>query len=173
MNNTIEKLEKRIKRLKADVQARNDWLKLRREIEKHGGKWRADNGMVYVLKDGVIYQYASEFEQGVSNLVITSLDGPVPFVAVLDHDLQGTPPHKRKALLRELEQQVKKNPAPAVELIHIVEGDWLSKISESRWGTIHWQQHLKPTEMTLLARKKKNMRFDEDLIYPGDTFQVK
>ena len=60
----------------------------------------------------------------------------------------------------------------APEIIVILDKDWLSKISLARWGTIEWHHHLKPTEITLAARAKQGKKFNEDLIYPGDTFEV-
>ena len=85
--------------------------------------------------------------------------------------------------IKELEEEVKivKKEAekrPSVthpvrrEIIVIVKGDWLTKISYKRWGTFDWQRYLKPTERTLEKRKEKGEVFDEDLIYPKDTFEV-
>lgn len=85
--------------------------------------------------------------------------------------------------LKELEEEVKitKKEAenrPSVthpvrrEIIVIVKGDWLTKISYKRWGTFDWGAHLKPTERTLQKRAEKGEAFHPDLIYPGDTFVV-
>jgi len=87
--------------------------------------------------------------------------------------------------IRELEEEVKvvKKEAekrPSVthpvrrEIIVIVKGDWLTKISYKRWGTFEWRRYLKPTQRTIDKRKEKgeHFDFDEDLIYPGDTFEV-
>lgn len=172
MSDYMKRLDERIRRLKNDATARSNWRRLRIEIERKGGKWRADNGLVFELRDGAIYQYLSDHKEGVSNLVITALDAPIPYVAVLDIDLQGTPPNKRKALLEELEGEVAKVSSPEAEIVVIVETDWLSKISLARWGTIEWKRHLKPTKMTLDSRKAAGKKFNPDLIFPGDTFEV-
>ena len=58
------------------------------------------------------------------------------------------------------------------EIIVIRKGDWLSKISKSRWGTINWKKHFKATSFTLEKRKNLKRPFKPDLIYPGDTFEV-
>lgn len=174
MSEYMEKLEERIRRLKTDSVANKSWHRLKFEIERRGGRWVADNGLIFELRDGAIYQYLSDHEQGVSNLVIVDMDAPVPYVATLDIDLQGTPPERRKALLEELQAQAKVAP-PArarTDLVVVVKGDWLSKISMARWGTTDWRQHLKPTEMTLRSRKRRGKGFDPDLIYPGDTFEM-
>ena len=172
MGDYASRLEERIRHLKNDTIARNNWRKLRIEIEKRGGKWRAENGMVFELRDGAIYQYMSDHEEGVSGLVITSLDALEPYVAVLDMDLQGVPPSKRQGLLEELDAMASEDIKPPVDMVVIVEGDWLSKISLQRWGTVHWKRHLKPTKMTLESRKKMGKKFNPDLIYSGDTFEV-
>ena len=166
------RLADRIKRLKNDTYARNNWRRARIEIERKGGKWRADNGMVFELRDGVMYQYLSDHKEGVSNLIITALDAPIPYVAVLDIDLQGTPPEKRQALLEELEATAK-NLQTETEFVVIIDEDWLSKISLARWGTTDWKQHLIPTRMTLESRKARGKPFNPDLIYSGDTFEVR
>jgi hypothetical protein len=172
MSDSAERLDERIRRLSNDVQSRNDWRKVRIEIEKRGGRWVADNGIVFELRDGVIYQFLSEHRPGVSQLTITALDAPVPFVAELDLDLQGTPPDKRAALLKELMDTAARVPPAKAKLVVIVPGDWLSKISLARWGSIDWMSHLRPTQMTLDARKAKGRRFDPHWIYPGDTFEI-
>ena len=172
MSDYMTRLEKRIRRLKNDALARNSWRRLRIKIERNGGKWRADNSLVFELKDGVIYQYLSDHKQGVSNLIVTALDAPIPYVGSLDIDLQGTPPNKRKALLKELEETAATLAGPDAEIVVIVEHDWLSKISLARWGTIHWKRHLMPTRMTIESRQASGKRFDPDLIYSGDTFEV-
>ena len=171
MSDYMDRLEVRIKRLKQDAWARNDWIKARFEIEKHGGHWRAENGTVFELRDGVIYQFMAE--NGVTNLVISAIDAPVPYIASLDIDAQGLSPERRKALLNELEHMATKQPTVS-EFVLIVEGDWLTKISEKRWNTWNWQQHLKPTKLTLESRKVKGtgFEFNENVIYPGDMFEV-
>ena len=58
----LKRLEERIRRLKADSLARNTWRRLRYEIEKRGGTWRCDNGMVLELKDGVLIVIAEKDE---------------------------------------------------------------------------------------------------------------
>jgi hypothetical protein len=172
MSDLAKRLEERIRRLSNDVQSRNDWRKVRIEIEKRGGRWEAENGIVFELRDGVIYQFLSEHREGVSRLTVTAVDAPVPFVAELDLDLQGTPPDKRAALLNELMNTAAQVAPKKAKLVVIVPGDWLSKISLARWGSIDWMKHLKPTTMTLDARKAKGKRFDPHWIYPGDTFEV-
>lgn len=171
----VARLEERIRRLKADSVARKSWFEARREIERRGGKWRAENGMVVELREGAIYPYLSDHKEGVSNLTITALDAPVPYGAELHMDLQGSPPGKRKALLEELERSVGKlsGPEPDSEIVVIVKRDWLSKLSLARWGATDWARHLKATQMTLDSRRVRGKRFDPDLIYPGDTFEVK
>jgi hypothetical protein len=172
MSDFAKRLEERIRRLNNDIQATKDWRKLRMEIEKRGGRWEADNGIVFELRDGVIYQFLSEHGQGVSQLTVTALDTPVPFVAELALDLQGTPPDKRAALVKELTDTAARATSKKAKLVWIVPGDWLSKISLARWGSTDWMRHLKPTQMTLDARKAKGKRFDPHWIYPGDTFEV-
>jgi len=172
MSDFAKRLDERIRRLSNDVQSTNDWRKTRIEIEKRGGRWVAENGMVFELRDGVIYQFLSDHGQGLSQLTITALDTEVPFVAELHMDLQGTSPEKRATLIRELMDAAARVPPPRAELVHIAPGDWLSRISLARWGTVNWKSHLKPTQMTLDARKARGKRFDPDLIYPGDTFEV-
>jgi len=171
MTEYMERLEARIRRLKADAYANNDWRKARIEIEKHGGRWHADNGTVYELRDGVIYQYMSDYKEGVSNLIISAVDAPVPYIATLDMDLQGTPPEKRRALLEELERTAERL-KDQKEYVVIVKHDWLSKITKRRWGTTDWSHHLRPTKMTIESRKRRGKRFNPDLIYPGDMFEV-
>ena len=172
MSDIVKRLEERIRRLKQDQFAQKDWMKLRWEIEKRGGKWRAENGLTFELRDGAIYQYLSDHAQGVSQLIVTNLDAPVPYVAELDMDLQGTPPSARAALLKELSDLAARTPKAPVTIITIVEGDWLSKISQARWGTIEWKRYLKPTPQTLAARRARGKPFNPDLIYPGDTFEA-
>lgn len=169
MGDYMERLEARIKRLKADATAQNDWRKLRVEIDKHGGRWKAENGTVFELRDGAIYQYMTE--DGVSNLVISAVDAPVPYIASLDIDAQGLSPERRRALLKELEGMVTQQGAPA-EFVVIVKDDWLSKISHSRWSTFEWHRHMKPTNLTLKSRKVKGVPFNPDKIIPGDVFEV-
>lgn len=90
-----------------------------------------------------------------------------------------------KAALRELEKMVKTTSKPKPkkpggtpqpqdkrEVIFIVKADWLTKISEARWGNWDWKRYLKPTPETLDKRRKKGELFDPDWIYPGDTFEV-
>jgi hypothetical protein len=172
MNDIVKRLEERVRRLKHDHYAHKDWQKVRLEIEKRGGRWRAENGMTFELRDGAIYQYLSDHVQGVSQLIVTNLNAPVPYVAELDMDLQGTPPSARFALLKELSDLATRVPTPPIRLITIVKGDWLSKISQARWGTIQWQRYLKPTPQTLAARRACGKPFNPDLIYPGDTFEI-
>jgi hypothetical protein len=172
MADYIARLEQRIRRLKSDAHARQNWTRLRFEIEKKGGRWVAENGIVYELKDGVIYQYLADSKQGVSDIIVTALDAEVPYVGVLSVDLQGTPPEKRADLLKELNEQAARSAGATTEIVTIVTKDWLSKISLARWGTIDWARHLRPTKLTLEARKMRGRRFDPDLIYPGDSFEV-
>lgn len=172
MSDVVKGLEDRIRRLKSDAIARQDWFRLRIEIEKQGGRWEAPNGLVFELKDGAIYQYLSDYKERVSQLVVTCLDAPVPYVAELSLDLQGTPPAKRSSLLKELSDAAAKLSSPPSEVVVIVKKDWLTKISLARWGTINWKRHLKPTEMTHKARRARGRKFNPDLIYPGDTFEV-
>ena len=170
MSNYMARLEERIRRLKTDIGVMNDWRRAKAEIEKHGGRWRAPNGITYELKDGVIYEYVGE--AGVGEVIVTSLDAPVPYTAVLMLDLQFTPPEKRQAALKELEAGAAKTGVVA-DIITIVQGDWLSKISLARWGDKHaWKDRLRPTRMTVEARTRRGKTFDPNLIYPGDQFDV-
>ena len=169
MSEYMAELDARIKRLKSDANSRNDWRRARIEIEKHGGRWRADNGTVFELRDGAIYQFMTE--NGVSNLIISAVDAPIPYIASLDIDAQDLTPERRRAILKELEGMAAQQTTPA-EFVVIVEGDWLSKISQKRWNTFEWQRHLKPTNLTLESRKKKGVPFNPDKIYPGDVFEV-
>ena len=169
MSEYMAQLDARIKRLKADANSRNDWRRARIEIEKHGGRWRADNGTVFELRDGAIYQYMTE--DGVSNLIISAVDAPVPYIASLDIDAQGLTPERRRAILEELEGMATQQATPA-EFVVIVEDDWLTKISKKRWNTFEWDRHMKPTKLTLESRKTKGMPFNPDKIYPGDVFEV-
>lgn len=188
-----KKLVKRIQALSSDARSKNDFTKLRQKIYQEGGKWRAPNGITYgVTKEGWVYQYLTEHKEGVAQTTIVALDAVPPFIAVLHTDLQFADPKKRKAILKELEIMAKRRrkpppqkpvkptattapppkPPAAPEIIIIVDKDWLSKISLARWGTIEWRRHLQPTKITLAARAKQGKKFDEDLIYPGDTFAV-
>ncbi len=172
MSDYMDRLSARIKRLKSDANARNDWRRARIEIEKHGGRWRAENGTVFELRDGVIYQYMTE--DGVSNLIISAVDAPVPYIASLDIDAQGLSPERRQALLKELEETAARLNEPAEEYVIIVKGDWLTKISKKRWNTFEWKRHLEPTKLTRTARRTKGTSFvfDPNLIYEGDVFRV-
>jgi len=58
------------------------------------------------------------------------------------------------------------------EIVVIVHDDWLTKISQRRWGTFEWHRYLRPTPATLDARRQRGEAFNPDLIYPGDTFEV-
>lgn len=169
MSEYMAELDAKIKRLKSDANSRNDWRRARIEIEKHGGRWRADNGTVFELRDGAIYQFMTE--NGVSNLIISAVDAPIPYIASLDIDAQDLTPERRRAILEELEGMAAQQTTPA-EFVVIVEGDWLTKISQKRWNTFEWQRHLKPTNLTLESRRKKGMAFNPDKIYPGDVFEV-
>ena len=82
MSEYMAELDARIKRLKSDANSRNDWRRARIEIEKHGGRWKADNGTVFELRDGAIYQFMTE--NGVSNLIISAVDAPVPYSGSLE-----------------------------------------------------------------------------------------
>ncbi len=172
MSDYMERLSARIKRLKADANSRNDWRRARIEIEKHGGRWRAENGTVFELRDGVIYQYMTE--DGVSNLIISAVDAPVPYIASLDIDVQGLSPERRQAILKELEETAARLTGPPEEFVVIVKGDWLTKISKKRWNTFEWHRHLEPTKLTTTARKMHGTTpvFEPDLIYEGDVFRV-
>lgn len=172
MGDTLKRLEERIERVKSDALARRHWFESRRKIEEHGGRWRADDGVVFELVDGAIHQYLADIKEGVSQLVITAMDAEVPYVASLEYDLQGTPPKRRKALLQELAETAKRAAGQPVETITIVKDDWLTKLSLARWGTLDWNSHLHPTELTENAREIKGKSFDPNLIYPGDTFRV-
>ena len=172
MSDVVKHLEERIRRLKQDHYAHEDWMKVRREIEKKGGRWRAENGVTFELRDGAIYQYLADQAEGVSQLIVTNLDASVPYVAEMSLDLQGTPPSARAALLKELGERAAKVPHRPVSIITIVQGDWLTKISKARWNTLNWQLHLRPTAMTLKARRSRGRLFNPDVIYPGDTFEV-
>lgn len=170
---TAAHLERKLNRLKADAYSMNNWRQLRFKIEQHHGRWIAPNGIVFELKDGVVYQYLGDSKEGVSELIITALDAEVPYVAVLALDLQGTPPEKRKALLEELNEEAKRSQSATLNRITIVEGDWLSKISEARWGDKHlWRKKLQPTPLTLKSPKRYGRKYHHDLIYPGDTFDI-
>ena len=162
---------------------------MRQKIYAEGGKWRSPAGITFgVTKEGWIYQHLTEHKEGVARTMITALDADPPFMAVLETDLQGVPPEKREALLKELSVLAKKRKEPPPtkpqeptvptpqpiesEIIVVVDKDWLSKITLARWGTKEWRRHLKPTQLTLAARKQKGQPFHEDWIYPGDTFEV-
>jgi hypothetical protein len=184
-----EKLGVRIKRLGEDVGSRNDFRALRQKIYKKGGKWEAENGITFgVTEQGWIYQHLAEYKEGVAQTTIVALDANPPFIAIIATDLQGVTPKKREALLKELSVMAKRRrkprpskpskptgsapTSPGPELVHVVEKDWLSKISLTRWKTTEWFRYLEPTQMTLDARAKKGETFDPDLIFEGDTFEV-
>lgn len=173
MSEYLERLEKRIQMLKNSIQGQNDWRTIKLEIQKRGGKWVAENGMTYLIIDNAIYAYTKE--SGISNLMIMAYDAPVPYVAELNMDMQHVRPENRREIVEELNKEVvNKRPAgPPIEYIIIHNRDWLSKISLKRWGTIHWQSHLMPTQATLNSPKRNGRPFNPDLIYPGDTFIVK
>ena len=173
----------------ADIRSRNDFRKLRQKIYAEGGKWKSPAGITFgVTKEGWIYQHVTEYKEGVAQTMITALDADPPFIAVLATDLQSVAPEKREALLKELSVMAKKRKKPPPgkpqkptaatpqpiksEIIVIVDKDWLSKITLARWGTVKWQRHLKPTQLTLAARKQKGQPFHRDWILPGDTFEV-
>jgi len=175
----------------ADIRSRNDFRKLRQKIYAEGGKWRSPAGITFgVTKDGWIYQYVTEQKEGVARTMIVALDADPPFMAVLETDLQGVAPERREALLKELSAMAKKRKEPPpgkpqgpiasppqpieseIIVIEIKDKDWLSKITLARWGTTKWQRHLKPTQLTLAARRQKGEPFNPNLIYPGDTFEV-
>ena len=105
MNDYLKRLEEKIRRLKTDARATNSLRRLRIEIDRHGGKWVTESGLVFELRNGVIYQYESDYKEGISNLIIIAPDAPIPYVAELNWDLQGVAPEKRPALKRELEAQ--------------------------------------------------------------------
>ena len=173
MSDYMARLEERIKRLKADANSRNDWRRVRIEIEKRGGRWKAENGTVFELRDGAIFQYMSE--DGVSNLIISAVDAPVPYIASLDIDAQGLSPERRRELLKELEETAMRLKGPPEEFVVIVKGDWLTKISQKRWNTFEWSRHLEPTKLTRKAhrmRGKSVVLGDPNLIYEGDVFRV-
>lgn len=167
-------------------QEENDWIETKKFLSGKGGKWKADNGTTFLLHEGVVYQYTSEF--GLSSILIIDRDGRIkgiPLVAELTLDMQHVRPGNRGNFLKELLQEEDRNrnrrergpkkrihEKPRAEVIVIKEEDWLSKISKKRWGTIHWEQHMKPTEATRNSAKRLSTGFQEDLIYPGDTFEV-
>ena len=178
MSDYLERLEKRIRLLKNSYRGQNDFRRARVEIEKRGGTWRADNGLTYELRDSVIYVYYGE--KGSSKMNIIAYDAPIPYTAELDVDIQSSRPGKPRMTLKELNKEIEKRvtkgtkPAsPPAEIIIIIKDDWLSKISQQRWGTVFWENHLQPTQMTLNSPKRKGKPFDADLIYPGDSFEVK
>lgn len=120
-------------------------------------------------------------KDGLYHWLIETLDGNTSCEGVYDPEIDFTAEHcmdrTSKKALRALEKEVevttKKPPGPAKrEIIYIVKEDWLSKISQARWGTFEWERHLKVTQETLDNRKQRGELFDEDLIYPGDTFEV-
>ena len=177
MSDYIERLEKRIKLLKNSYRGQNDFRKARFEIQKRGGKWKADNGLTYELRNNVIYVYYGEI--GSSMMTIIAYDAPIPYTAQLDVDIQSSRPGKPKMTLEDLNKEIEKKvtkgtkpTSPPTEIIIIVEKDWLSKISQQRWGTTEWKNHLQPTQMTLNSPKRKGKPFNADLIYPGDSFEV-
>ena len=173
MSEYLKQLENRIRVLKNSYQGQNDWRKVKIEIEKRGGKWVAENGDTYLLIDNASYAYTKE--DGIGTLLIMAYEAPIPYMAELTIDLQYVRPENRRKFLEELNKEIMKKPktGPHTEIIVIVEKDWLSKISMKRWGTIHWRNHLEPTQMTLDSRKRSGRPFNPDLIYPGDTFIVK
>ena len=173
----IERLDLKIRTLKNSYLGQNDFRRTRIEIEKKGGKWKADNGITYEIIDGAIFAY--EHEDGITELMIMAYDAyPEPYVAYGMIDMQHIPQEKRKDVLaefkkKEAEKKAKKGPEVEIITITIVEKDWLSKISLKRWGTIDWKKHLEPTPETLNSPKRIGKGFNPDLIYPGDTFFVK
>ena len=121
--------------------------------------------------------------------LIETLDGNQSCEGVHDPDIDFTAEIcldiTSKAAKRELEKMVRTTtkpkpkkpggtPQPQVkrEIIRIVKGDWLTKLSQTRWGSWDWQRYLKPTPETLAKRKKKGEPFDPHWIHPGDTFEV-
>lgn len=56
------------------------------------------------------------------------------------------------------------------EVIRIRKGDWLTKISKSRWNDLDWRRYLRATKQTLALRK--HMKFNPWRIYEGDTFEI-
>lgn len=173
MSEYLERLEKRIRMLKNSYQGQNDWRRVKAEIQKRGGKWVAENGITYQIIDNAIYAFTRE--SGISNVLIMAYDAPIPYMAELTIDLQYVRPENRSKFLLELNKEIMKKPkaGPQIEFITIVEKDWLSKISLKRWRTIHWQNHLEPTQNTLNSPKRMGRPFNPDLIYAGDTFLVK
>jgi len=176
-------------------QERIDWLESKEFLRRKGGKYRADNGSTYMLYNGVIYQFESD--QGISSLLVIDGDGRItghPLTAELTVDMQFVRPENRGKFLQELFKEemahkdrpkvnpkpdVTKKPVPKMKLnprgkvIWIKDDDWLSKITKERWGSINWQKYLEPTNTTLEARKKQRKPFDPNLIYKGDSFNVK
>ena len=173
MSDYLKRLENRIKVLKNSYQGQNDWRKVKIEIQKRGGKWVAENGDTFLLIDNAIYTCTNE--EGTGTIMITAYEAPIPYVAELTIDMQFVRPENRKKFLAELNKEIMAKPKTGqqTEIIFIVEKDWLSKISMKRWGTKHWKNHLEPTQMTLNSPKRRGRPFNEDLIYPGDTFIVK
>lgn len=167
-------------------QEENDWIETKKFLTSKGGKWKSDNGTTFLLHEGVVYQYTSEF--GLSSILIIDRDGRIkgiPLVAELTLDMQYVRPENRGNFFKQLLKEEDRNRnrrerspkkkiqvKPKAEIIVIKEKDWLSKISKKRWGTIHWQQHLRPTEATRNSAKRLSTGFQADLIYPGDTFEV-
>jgi len=166
------RLDNRIKRIKNDYLGQNDWRKVKIEIERRGGTWVAENGTKFFLQDNIIFGYTRE--NGISTLLLSAFDAPVPYIAELTVDMQFVQPGKRVDFLRELNKDVerKMKAEKEADIIPIVRHDWLTKISQKRWGTLDWKSHMKPTRATLDSPKRRGKDFDENLIYPGDTFEI-
>jgi len=75
--------------------------------------------------------------------------------------------------LRKKIQRNKKRPRKLRHVITIVNKDWLSKISWKRFKSIKWSEFLELTDKTRQDRKKLNLAWNENRIYPGDTFWIK
>lgn len=195
----INKLDDRINRIRTDMRSTKDFNEAREYIRGQGGTWTSENGMRYeITEEGWLVQQVTDHEGGVAQTTITALDFEPRFVAQLHVDLQGVPPHRRRKLLSELEEEVRRMMAPEPktvtpsqpratvlpqppapppsprqpEIIIVRDKDWLSRRSLERWGTVEWDKHLRPTQATLDSRSAKGQDFDPDLIYEGDTFEV-
>ena len=85
-----------------DHKAKKDWREARQMVLDNGGTY-SEGGITYMItKEGWLVQHQTDFKEGVAETIITALDFNPPFVASLFTDLQGVPPLKREALMREL-----------------------------------------------------------------------
>ena len=104
MSEYLDRLEKRIRLLKNAYRGQNDFRTARIEIQKRGGRWKAENGLTYLLRDGVIYVISSG--GGITKTTIIAYDAKIPYTAELSTDLQSVRPEDRIKMLEELNQAI-------------------------------------------------------------------